>query len=347
MAHDRLRDTAQQGSLHSPASVAAEHDDIRRPFVRGLDDLGGGLPDLDEFQDRWCRRHALTDGGQQSPAIALGLGNQLSRGNTTVGRIAERRVDGMDKRYLGSERLCKLNANIRRMGRNRAGIYGDKDSTKARGDLPPGVSRTALLSAAETPQASRVNPLPAVRSRSRSTTSSTRTLRPFLAFDTGNHTVRTPFLNSALARSISAPSGSGRIRRPDLPGESSSARFGSASITSTLSVNSTLTCSFLMPGRSAITMRLPAVLLVRMGIASNSAFRHRIPAQKRRIPFTTELAGIGHPSGEASRFATSWAELAGDIACVIGVHERVLTPDGAIRMPDRNLILRSTFGVMP
>src|SRR5258708_36958978 len=50
VAHDALGDAPQQGALYATASMAADHDEVCRPVLRRLDDLGLLGTDLDAFQ---------------------------------------------------------------------------------------------------------------------------------------------------------------------------------------------------------------------------------------------------------------------------------------------------------
>src|SRR5437899_9135619 len=58
-AHDALGDAPQQGALYASASMAADHDQVRRPVLRRIDDLGLRRTDLDEFQRGHLLREAL------------------------------------------------------------------------------------------------------------------------------------------------------------------------------------------------------------------------------------------------------------------------------------------------
>nr|WP_240547459.1 hypothetical protein [Mesorhizobium tianshanense] len=55
MTYDPVGDAAQQGTLYASATVAADHDEVRRPFSGSLHDLVGGHTCNDELERRWLR----------------------------------------------------------------------------------------------------------------------------------------------------------------------------------------------------------------------------------------------------------------------------------------------------
>jgi hypothetical protein len=112
VAHDTLGEATQQSALYSPAPVAADHNEVRRPLPGSLDDLRGRAPDGKEFQSGRLWRQALTEIADQLFPFLFRQGHQFVGRNAGVGGVAQRRVNDMDERHLGSKRARKLRTDI-------------------------------------------------------------------------------------------------------------------------------------------------------------------------------------------------------------------------------------------
>src|SRR5258708_34278259 len=85
VAHDALGDAPQQGALYASASMAADHDQVCRPVLRRIDDLGLRGTDLDEFQSGRLLREALAKVVDQLSRVVLGRGDENIGLNAGVG----------------------------------------------------------------------------------------------------------------------------------------------------------------------------------------------------------------------------------------------------------------------
>jgi hypothetical protein len=101
VTHDSLGNAAEQDTLYATATMAADHDEVRRPVFGSLRDLGGRLARLDELQRRRLQVQSLTETRKQSFAILFGLSEGLSE--LVSGNVLRGRVDDVDERYVGAE----------------------------------------------------------------------------------------------------------------------------------------------------------------------------------------------------------------------------------------------------
>lgn len=127
MAHDCLRDAAEQRASHATASVTADHYDIGRPLLRCIDDCRRGLADLYKLQCGCLQREPFAKPGKQSLALLLGKSDQLIGCDPALGCGGKRGVYGVDECHVGSKGLRKHATDFSRMRRDRFTVYCNKN----------------------------------------------------------------------------------------------------------------------------------------------------------------------------------------------------------------------------
>lgn len=115
MAHDPLGNAPQQGALHATPSMAADHDQVGWPVLRGIDDLGKRGTDLNEVQSGHLLREAFAKVVDQISRVFLSGGGKYIGLNAGVGGVYERGVDDMDECHLRSRESRQLCADISRV----------------------------------------------------------------------------------------------------------------------------------------------------------------------------------------------------------------------------------------
>ena len=108
-------DTAQDGTLDPATPVAADHDKVGRPLLRGFNDLDGRAADRHEFHGRqfWS---ALTDSRDERLAILLRYHDGFrGRHTADLARLA----GDINERQLRLERTRELYAHVRCMDGHR------------------------------------------------------------------------------------------------------------------------------------------------------------------------------------------------------------------------------------
>ncbi len=133
VAHDALGHAAEECTSSASSTVAADHDDVRRPLSGSSNDLIDGPPVDHELEGRWLEHQTLTTTGQQPLPFPLGVRDKLILRNTRLSAVRRRCFDGVDQRNLSAKRMSKVAADFGGVRRDRAAVDGDEHAAKAHG----------------------------------------------------------------------------------------------------------------------------------------------------------------------------------------------------------------------
>src|SRR5476651_1178036 len=112
VSHHTLGDATQESALYSSAPVTADHDQVRWPFLRCLNDLRSSASDGNELQNGRMWRQVLAEIADQLFRFLFGQGKQFVRRDASVRGITQRRINDMDERHLGPECARKFRTYI-------------------------------------------------------------------------------------------------------------------------------------------------------------------------------------------------------------------------------------------
>lgn len=130
MAHDGFGDAAEECPRNAAPAVAADHDQVRAPFVRRLDDLFAGRALNDELLEGKARRQHGSRVRQQCRAFLLSCHLELRRGDIDAA-TQQIGVDRMNNSYKRMQIAREVRPNFERSRSDRAAIRSDQNFPEA------------------------------------------------------------------------------------------------------------------------------------------------------------------------------------------------------------------------
>lgn len=135
MPGDRFRDAAEQHTFKTATTMAADDDEIGRPFRGCLYDFVCRASRHDGHRRRFGQGQPLAIIGRQLVALQFGNAKKFA-GRPGFGADVGVGVDNVDQRYIGAERAGKIDADLGGMRGNRFAVHGEQYSLEGHYRFP-------------------------------------------------------------------------------------------------------------------------------------------------------------------------------------------------------------------